>query len=66
MSPATTDWVKLLVQAVIIAESYNEYSILSDGFYTLVHNDLTYIMFTVNNIDYMVLTRGSMLAVLGA
>ena len=66
MSPATTDWVKLLVQAVIIAESYNEYSILSDGFYTLVHNGLTYIMFTVDNIDYMVLTRGSLLAVLGA
>lgn len=65
MSPNTTDWVRKLIQAVIIAESYNEYSILDDGFYNLVHNDLSYIMFTIDNIDYMVLTRESMLAVLG-
>lgn len=65
MSFATTDWVKKLIKALIMAEQFDEYTILEDGFYLLERGLYTYVMFNDQKVDYMVLTRNSLLANIG-
>ncbi|WP_438563940.1 hypothetical protein [Clostridium sp.] len=60
MSFETTEFVKMLIKATIMAEEFDEYMILEDGFYKLERNGLFYITFNHLKVDFMVLTRLSM------
>lgn len=65
MSFETTTWVKKLIKALIMAEQFDEYTILDEEFYLLERGINTYVMFNDQKVDYMVLTRNSLLANIG-
>lgn len=66
MSFDTTDFVKKLIQGLVIAEEFDEYSILAEGYYQLDHKGVKYITFNHLKVDYMIVTRSSYLAVMGS
>lgn len=60
MSYDTTEFIKLLVRGLIIAEEFDEYTILDEGFYKLEHKGKVYVTFNHLKVDYMILARTSM------
>lgn len=60
MSPKATGFVRLLLAAVIAAESLDEYTYLDVELARVVKGDYTYVSFEYDNVLYMVLSRGSM------
>lgn len=61
MSYDTTEFVKLLMKGLITAEEFDEYSLLPEGFYRIEIKGLDYIMFNHLKVDYMIITRTSLL-----
>ena len=59
MAPDTQDWVLLLYDALKEAEVAKNFTSLPQGFSTLQREDMMYVVFRKNNINYLVVTKAS-------
>ena len=59
MSQSTQDWANLLDRAIISAETLTAYSNVPVGMSKVTRNNILYLVFKFNNIDYLVSAKSS-------